>query len=139
MFLREVLQSVGNFRKKLDVVILDDPRKAEHLLVQFGRYGKRAQPLKGVDQGVGEAVQAVAVLDDAFTLDVVEDFAHLLGSEFVMIQERDEPGDGALEVDVVFPEGVVGVDEESLGGHGWGVWLLAIGYWLLPISLIRTG
>jgi hypothetical protein len=32
-----------------------------------------------------------------------------------MIQERNEAGDGALEIDVVLPERVVGVDEEGLG------------------------
>ena len=64
-----------------------------------------------------EAVQAVAVLHDAFALDVVEHFAHLLGRKFVMIQKRDEARDRALEVDVVFPERVVGVDEEGLGGQ----------------------
>jgi hypothetical protein len=32
-----------------------------------------------------------------------------------MIEKRDEAGDGPLEVDVVFPQSVVGVNEESLG------------------------
>jgi hypothetical protein len=33
-----------------------------------------------------------------------------------VIEVGDEAGDGALEVDVVFPEGVVGVDEQGLPG-----------------------
>jgi hypothetical protein len=36
-----------------------------------------------------------------------------------MIQERDEASDGALEVDVVLPERVVGVDEEGLGHESY--------------------
>ena len=56
-----------------------------------------------------------------------------------MIQKRDEAGDGALEINVVFPEGVVGVDEQGLiggaaegmirgliGGLIWGGHLLII-------------
>ena len=34
----------------------------------------------------------------------------------MVVQEGDEVGDGALEVDVVFPERVVGVDEQVLAG-----------------------
>ena len=40
----------------------------------------------------------------------------------MVIEVADEGGDGALEVDVVFPERVVGVDEQGLAwreaGHG---------------------
>ncbi len=32
-----------------------------------------------------------------------------------MIEERNEAGDGPLEVNIVLPESVVGVDEEGLG------------------------
>ena len=50
--------------------------------------------------------------------------ADLGGRVLVVIEIADECGDGALEVDVVFPEGVVGVDEEGLAGgevgHGDG-------------------
>jgi hypothetical protein len=34
-----------------------------------------------------------------------------------VIEVGDEAGDGALEVDVVLPEGVVGVDEQGLVGR----------------------
>ncbi len=40
-----------------------------------------------LDQSVRKAVQPIAVLHDAFALDVVEHFADLLGREFVMIQK----------------------------------------------------
>ena len=80
--------------------------------------GVDAQALKSVDQRMRETVQAVAVLDDAFALDVVEHFANLFRRELVMIQERNEARDGALEVDVVLPERVVGVDEEGLAPVG---------------------
>jgi hypothetical protein len=57
------------------------------------------------------------VFDDAFALHVIEHFADLLGRELVVIEKRDEAANGPLEVDVVLPERVVGVDEKSLGGQ----------------------
>jgi len=61
-----------------------------------------------------------------------------------VIEVGDEAGDGALEVDVVFPEGVVGVDEQGLiggaaegmvrgliGGLIWGGHLLIIRWFRL--------
>ncbi len=35
-----------------------------------------------------------------------------------MIEEGEEVVDGPLEVDVVLPEGVVGVEDQVLGDHG---------------------
>ena len=115
MSLPEVLQRLGNFGKELDVVVLNDAREAEYLLVKLRSDRNGAQAYEGIDQGVSEAVETVSVLDDAFALDIIEDFANMIGSELVVIEEFDEASDGALEVDVVLPERVVGVDEESLG------------------------
>ena len=57
-------------------------------------------------------------------LDAVEVAPNLFGSVDTVIEIGDEAGNGALEVDVVFPERVVGVDEQSLigrvaEGRGW--------------------
>ena len=49
-----------------------------------------------------------------FALDLIQRPAHLGGRVLVVVQVADECGYGALEVDVVFPEGIVGVDEEGL-------------------------
>src|SRR5690348_4149224 len=108
--LRKILQRLANFGKKFDGMVLNCPGDTSHLLVQFRRHGNGAEALKGIDQRMGEAVQAVSMLDDAFALDLVEHFANLLGGEFMMIEERNEAGDGPLEVDVVLPERVVSVD-----------------------------
>ena len=58
-------------------------------------------------------------------LDLVEVAADLFGGVDAVIEVGDEAGNGALEVDVVFPEGVVGVDEQGLIGRAadglsWG-------------------
>jgi hypothetical protein len=87
---------------------------------------------------VREAVQAVAVSHDAFALDIVEHGAHLFGRKLVMIEKRDEAGDGALEVDVVLPQRVVGVDEEGLERHALGSWLFAFGSHYVEADLGRV-
>ena len=69
---------------------------------------------------MGEAGEAVAVGEDGFALDGVEGLADFGGGVLVVVEIADERGDGALEVDVVFPEGVVGVDEEGLAGGELG-------------------
>ena len=61
-----------------------------------------------------EAVQPVAVGDDDSAFHLVQHLAHLLRRVLAMIQERNEAGDGALKIDVVFPQRVVGVDEQRL-------------------------
>lgn len=38
----------------------------------------------------------------------------------MVIEIADESGNGPLEVHVVFPKGVVGIDEESLAGRELG-------------------
>ena len=82
--------------------------------------GKRLdrQALEGLDQGMREAVQPVAVGDDGFAFHLVQHFAHLLGAVLVVIQERDEVCDGALKVDVIFPKRIVGIDEQGLCAIG---------------------
>ena len=52
--------------------------------------------------------------EDGGVLDTVEVPANLLGGVDAVIEVRDETGDGTLEVDVVFPESIVGVDEQGL-------------------------
>jgi hypothetical protein len=94
-------------------------RETHDLFVKLGRDGNRAQAFESIYQSMGKAVETVSVLHNAFALDVVEDFADLFGLELVMIEEFDEARDGALKVDVVLPECVVGVDEESLGQNSF--------------------
>ena len=52
---------------------------------------------------------------DGGVLDVIEMFTDLLGGVSAVVEVGDEAGDGALEVDIVFPEGVVGVNKQGLG------------------------
>src|SRR5690349_4623886 len=87
-------------------------------LVKRRRDGFNGQPLESSNQRVRKAMQAVTVGNDAFALHVIQDLANLYRRVFLMIQKRYEAGDGALEVDVVFPKRVVCVDEQSLSAVG---------------------
>ncbi len=115
MSLRQVLQGFRHFGQNFNRMIRNSVGKAVDLGVQLRRDRFNAQALESVDQRMRETVQAITVFHDAFALHVIEHFAHLLGRELVVIQKRDEAGDGPLEVNVVLPERVVGVDEEGLG------------------------
>ena len=79
-------------------------------------FGKRliGELFEAGDEGAAEAVQAVAVGEDGGVLDTVEVAADLFGGVDAVIEVGDEAGNGALEVDVVLPEGIVGVDEQGL-------------------------
>jgi hypothetical protein len=66
------------------------------------------------DERAAEAMETVAVGLDGGVLDLIEMAANLFRGVDAVIEIGDEAGDGALEVDVVFPEGVVGVDQQGL-------------------------
>jgi hypothetical protein len=53
---------------------------------------------------------------DGVVLDLIEMASYLFGGVDAMIEVGDEAGDRALEVDVVFPQSVVGIDEKRLVG-----------------------
>ncbi len=59
-------------------------------------------------------MQPIAVGENSRVFDAVEMAADLLGGVDAVIEVRDEAGDRALEVDVVLPQSVVGVDQQSL-------------------------
>ena len=46
-----------------------------------------------------------------------EPFANLLRAELAMVQVGDEADDRALEVDIVLPKRVVGVEQQGLAGR----------------------
>lgn len=63
-----------------------------------------------------KTVQTISVSDDAFPFNIVKYLAHLRRRVFVMIQKGNEVRNGALKIDVVFPKGVVRINEQMLGG-----------------------
>src|SRR5580704_3181728 len=122
MALGEVLQRLAYFGQELNGVILNAMGKAHHLRMQLWSDRPWAQTLERCHQSMGEAVQAVPVGNDAFALDIIQHSTNLIRREFVVIQERDKARDGALEIDIVLPKRVVGVDEEGLGRQASSSW-----------------
>jgi hypothetical protein len=118
MACREIFQCLWNVGQEFDRLLRNRAGKSFNLCMQFGRDWIDAEAFECIYERVSKAVQAVAMLYDALPLHVIQDFPYLLWRKFVMIQERNEARDGAFEVDVVFPEGVVGIDQQSLGAIG---------------------
>jgi hypothetical protein len=114
----EVGEGGGDAGEELDLLVGDGLGEAFDALVLVGGDGSVSELLEAGDEGAAKAVEAVAVSADGGVLDVVEVAAHLFGGVDAVVEVGDETGDGALEVDVVFPEGIVGVDEEGLSTVG---------------------
>jgi len=80
----------------------------------------------GFMSGIGASDPRVDALPDGavlhvFALDLVEFFPDLLSRVLLVVHVGDKGGDGALEVNVVFPKGVVGIDQEGLAGREMGL------------------
>jgi len=97
--------------EELDLLVGDGLREGfDATVLLVGEWGV-GELLKTGNQRTAEAVEAVAVSLDGCVLDAIEMVADLFGGVDAVIEVRDEAGDGALEVDVVLPERVVGVDQ----------------------------
>ena len=122
----------GDAGEEFDLLVGDGLGEADDAVALLGGEGAVGELLEAHDEGMTEAVEAVAAGLDGGVLDAVEVVADLLIGVDAMVEVGDEGGDGALEVDVVLPEGVVRVDEEGLavgaaGWRGWGAHGLIIG------------
>src|SRR5579859_563502 len=111
---REVLERFGNAGDDLHRMLGDAEGKRADALAQLRREWLYAETLKGTAQRVGEAIEPVSMREDRFAFDLIEALAHLLRRELVMVQKGNEVGNRPLEVDVVLPERIIGVDEQRL-------------------------
>lgn len=110
----EIGEGLGDAGKQLDLLIGDGLGEAEDAgMLLFGE-GMVGELLEAGDEGLTEAVESVAMRGDGGVLALVEVAADLFGCVDAVVEIGDEGGDDALKVDVVLPEGVVGVDEEGL-------------------------
>ena len=112
--LAEILQGFGHAGENFNRMPGDLVGKAANAFVQAGRDRIDGKPLEGLNQRMREAVQAVAVPNDRFSLNVVQHHPNHFGRVFAMVEERNELGNRPFEIDVVFPERVIGIDEQSL-------------------------
>src|SRR5581483_11608147 len=101
-------------RQNLHWLLGDGAGKSVNGLVQRGRNRLDRKPFEGHDQRVSKAAQAITMAHNALVFHLIEDLADLGWRAFAMIQKRNEISDRALEIDVVLPQRVVGVDQEGL-------------------------
>ena len=113
----KVGQGLLHMGQKFNLLIGDGLREAEDAGVLVGSNGLVGELLEAGDKRLAEAVQTVATGGNGGVLNVIEAFANLFGVVEAMVEVGDEGGDSALEVDVILPERVVGVDEQRLIGR----------------------
>ena len=100
--------------EKFDFLLGDGLGEAYDTLVLLGCDGGVGELLETIDERATETVETVTICGDGGMLAVVEVLADLLWRVNAMVEVGNERDDGALEVDVVFPEGIVCVDEQGL-------------------------
>jgi hypothetical protein len=135
----EIGEGWGNVGEEFDLLISDGLGEAFYAAMLLLGDGDVGELLEAGDQRAAEAMQAISVGEDGRVLDTIEVAADLFGGVDAVIEVRDEAGNGAFEVDVVFPQRVVGVDQQSLirrtadglvweliGGLTWGDHILII-------------
>ena len=113
-------QRVGYRGKQFDLLLSNGTGEAEDALGFFLGNDIGAEALKTGDQRAREAGEAVTVSEDGFPFDGVKGLTYLGGGVGVVVEIADEGGDGPLKVNVVFPQGVIGVDEKGLAGSESG-------------------
>ena len=74
----------------------------------------------GFFERAAEAAHAVAVLADVAALGFVEDVAGVFARIAEGLEQREKFLDGLLEENIVFPERVVGIDQNCFSRHGFG-------------------
>ena len=116
--------------EKLDLMFGDGLSEAKDALVLFWCDGSVGELFEAVDERATETVEPVAVGRNRGVFAVVKMLANLLGRVDTMVEIRDERCDSAFEIDVVFPQRVVCVDEQGLVG-GAAVGLLEVAH--IPI------
>jgi hypothetical protein len=72
-----------------------------------------------VFEGAAETADTVTVLLDIAALGFVQNVAAVFGCVGKMREAVEEAADGLLEENIIFPERIIGIDENGLTGHGF--------------------
>ena len=73
--------------------------------------------LIAIKQRAAKAAKTIPVSRDGGMLTAVQMLTDFNRCMDLVVEKGDEGGNGALEINVVLPEGVVGIDEQSLAGR----------------------
>jgi len=116
----EIGQGLHYAGEELNLLVGDGSGQAANsLAVLFGN-GIGAEALIARNQRTREAGEPVSVGQNGFPLHTVQGLPHLFWRVEPVVQIADEGRDGPLEVDVVFPEGVIGIYKKCLAGRELG-------------------
>ena len=107
----------GHAVNQLNLLVGDGLSEADNAGVLLGRDGRGTELFEAGNQRLAEALQAVALRLNGCPFDLVEVLADLFGRVHAVVEVGDERGDGSLEVDVVLPQRVVGVEEQGPAGR----------------------
>ena len=84
---RKILQRLRNIGKEFYGMVSYRMSEAVDLAVQLRCDRLYAKPLKRINERMRKALQAITMLHDALSLDVIMNLAHLFGRKFVVFQE----------------------------------------------------
>src|ERR1022692_2639946 len=116
----QIFEGFGNARDHFHGALEDAPGKRHHGVQVRRADGALRQVLVALLQVAGKVQGAVAVYAIVGLFDLIQYATHLWRRESGMVQESDKLLERALEVDIVLPERVVGVDQKELAGHRRG-------------------
>jgi len=100
--------------EEFDLVFGDGLSKAFDAVVLFFGHRVVAELFEAGDQRFTKALKPVAVGADGVVFDSIEVASNLFSGVYAVIEIGDKAGNRALEVDVVFPKGVICINEQGL-------------------------
>lgn len=116
----ELGQRFADAREQFDLLVGDGVGEADDALVFLVRYRFGGELLETADKGLAKAFETVAMCGDGGVFDLVQMATYLFRRIDAMVQIGDKTGNRPFEVDVVLPQRVISVEEESLAGRKLG-------------------
>ena len=111
---RECGKRLSHTGKQLDLVLIDGGGEFEDTLMLLVRKGRAGELFEASDQRSPKAKKAISMCSDRGMLTVIEMFTDFGGRMTLVVEIRDERGDCSLEVDVIFPERIVSINQQSV-------------------------
>ena len=114
MPLRKLLQRCIDVWEKLDLARRNRIGKRKNLRMTLWRDWRLAELLEAIDERSAKTLQSIAVRGNRRSFTSVQMLPNLLHRMDLMVEEGDERHDRSFEINVVFPEGVVRVNQQRL-------------------------
>jgi hypothetical protein len=114
---REIYERLADVREKFNLVVCDGIGKTQDMAMLLVRHRSVGKLLIAVKERASKAAEAIPVSRDRGMLTAVQMLTDFNRRMDLVVEKGDEGGNSTLEINVVFPEGVVGIDEQSLAGR----------------------